>query len=94
MVALDPPTVLFVTALATAVAGSVVAALAYRGSRRNDSRTMRYLSVGVVCIAVFPFVVNYAVTPLVGLSDAAALLGVLLANVAGLLAILYSLEAT
>jgi hypothetical protein len=92
MVALDPPTVLFVTAAATAVAGSVVSWLAYRGARRNDSHTMRYLAVGIVCIAVVPFLVNYGVAPLASLSDAETLLGVLSANVAGLLAILYSLD--
>ena len=92
MVALDPPTVLFLTAAATATAGSVVSGLAYRGARRNDSHTMRYLAVGVAFLTVVTFLVNYGVGPLVALSDAATLLGVLLANVAGLLAILYSLD--
>jgi hypothetical protein len=94
MVAVDPGSVLFVTAALTAVFGTVVAGLAYRGARRNDSDTMRLLAVGILCIAVLPFVVNYAITPVVALSDAMALLAVLSLKVVGLIAILYSLEAT
>jgi hypothetical protein len=85
---------LFGTAAATAAAGVAVAATAYRGARRNDSATMRWLSVGVVCIAVVPFLLTYGVAPALGLDDAGALLGILLANVAGLLAVLYALDAT
>jgi hypothetical protein len=92
MAAVDPATVLFLTAAATAVAGAVVATLAFRGGRRNDSKTMQYLAFGVVCIAVLPFLVNYAIAPVASLSDAETLLGVLTANIAGLLALLYSLE--
>ncbi|MFP8951619.1 hypothetical protein ACLI4Z_01425 [Natrialbaceae archaeon A-arb3/5] len=94
MVVVDPATVLFATALATAVMGTVVAGLAYHGYRRNDSDAMRFLAVGVGCIAVGPFLVSYGLAPLVALSDAATLLGVLCVTIAGLLAILYSLEAT
>ena len=55
---------------------------------------MRYLAVGVACIAVLPFVLLYGVMPALALSDAQSLLAVSLANVAGLLAILYSLDGT
>ncbi|MFC6737116.1 hypothetical protein ACFQEQ_12810, partial [Halolamina salina] len=79
---------------ATAAAGSVVAWLAYQGYRRNDSRAMRFLAIGVACIAVVPFFLTYGAGPLFALSDAATLLAVLLANIAGLLAVLYSLEGT
>jgi len=94
MSAVDPATVLLLTAAATAAFGAAVAGLAYRGARRNDSDAMRWLSVGVICIAVLPFGVNYLLGPFAGLSDAATLLGVLLSFNAGLLAILYSLEGT
>lgn len=94
MAVVDPATVLALAAAATALLGSVVATLAYRGGRRNDSATMQYLAVGIACIAVVPFPVVYGLTPILGLSDAEALLVVLLANVAGLAAILYSLEGT
>lgn len=92
--AIAPAAILFGTAAATAVVGSAVAGLAYRGYRRNGSRAMRFLAVGIVCITVVPFVVSYGLAPIAEVSDAATLLGVLLANVAGLLAILYSLEGT
>jgi hypothetical protein len=83
-----------VAAAATAFAGSVVAGLAYRGAVRNDSAAMRYLAVGIACIAVLPSVVLYGVMPVLALSDAQSLLAVSLANVAGLVAILYSLDGT
>lgn len=86
--------VLTVTAAATAVVGAVVAWLAYRGYRRNDSQAMRFLAVGLVGIAVAPFVVTYGVAPAVGANDATTLLVVLIANIAGLLSILYSLDGT
>lgn len=85
---------MFATAATTALVGSAVAALAYRGYRRNDSDTMRLLAVGVACFTLFPFVLTYAVGPVLGFSDAATLLSVLMVNVVGLLAVLYSLEAT
>jgi len=88
------PGVVAAAAAATAAAGAVVAGLAYRGGRRNDSDAMRYLAVGITCIAVAPFALVYGVQPLLSLSDAQALLAVSLANVAGLLAILYSLDGT
>lgn len=86
--------ILFVTAALTAAVGAGVAWLAYRGYRRNDSEAMRFLAVGIACITVVPFLVSYVVAPVANPSDAASLLAVLGANVAGLLAILYSLEAT
>ncbi|MFW5939178.1 MAG: DUF7521 family protein [Halolamina sp.] len=90
----DAATWLVLASAATAAAGVVVAWLAYLGYRRNDSQAMRFLAIGVACIAVVPFPVTYGVGPLLALSDAATLLVVLLANVAGLLAVLYSLEGT
>lgn len=75
----------------TAGVGLFVAWQAYRGYRRHDSRTMRALAVGLVCLTVVPFVVSYALAPAFGLSDAETLLGVVLADVVGLAAVLYSL---
>ena len=94
MVAVEPATVLFATALATAVVGLVVAGYAYRGYRRNDSLAMFYLSVGIALIAAGPVAISYGLAPLLSLSDAASLLGVLWVTIAGLVAILYSLEGT
>ena len=94
VVDLEPATALFATALVTAVVGALVAGLAYRGYQRNDSDAMRFLAVGIACITIGPFVVSYGLAPAVALSEAATLLGVLLANIVGLVAILYSLEGT
>ena len=91
---IDSAQLLFVTAAATAAVGAAVAGLAYQGYRRNDSQAMRFLAVGLFCITVPPFVLTYGVGPLLGADDATTLLAVLLANVAGLLSILYSLEGT
>lgn len=85
---------LFVTAAATAGVGAAVAWLAYQGYRRNDSQAMRFLAIGLVCITVLPFVVNYGIAEVFGTDDATTLLAVLLSNIAGLLSILYSLEGT
>jgi len=74
-------------ALVTACLGTYVAALAYRGYRRNDSATMRLLAVGVAFVAVVPYVVTYAVSPAVGLSDAGTILGVTLSHLVGLAAL-------
>jgi len=87
-------TVVFGTAATTALVGAAVAALAYRGYRRNDSDAMRFLAVGVACFTVLPFALTYGVAPVAGLGDAATLLGVLTVNVVGLVAVLYSLEGT
>ena len=94
MAGVEAGTIAAIAAGATAAAGSVVAALAYRGARRNDSAAMRYLAVGIACIAVLPFGFLYGLMPLLALSDAQSLLAVSLANVVGLLAILYSLDGT
>ncbi|WP_126663689.1 DUF7521 family protein [Haloterrigena salifodinae] len=71
----------------TAVVGLFVAHLAYRGYRRNDSRTMRALAFGIVCIAVVPYAILYLVDPLLGLTDAQSLLAITLSHTVGLAAI-------
>lgn len=94
MVVAEPGTVLFVTALATALAGVIVAGLAYRGYRRNASPAMFYLAVGILLITVSPFLTSYGVAIALDLSEAVSLLAILGANILGLLSILYSLEGT
>lgn len=71
----------------TAVVGLYVAALAYRGYRENRSPTMRVLAVGILCIAVVPYLVTLAVGPLLALTDAQVILAVTLAHTVGLAAI-------
>ena len=72
---------------ATAVVGLFVAAIAFRGYRQNDSGVMLALAVGVVTITVVPFAVTELFDPLFGLSDAQALVTILLAHTLGLVAI-------
>lgn len=92
MVAADPATVLFATTVATAITGLVVAGTAYRGYRKHDSETMLFLAIGIVLITVSPLVVSYGIAIVFDLAQAVALLGILGANIAGLLSILYSLD--
>jgi hypothetical protein len=76
-----------VGATGTALLGVAVASLAYRGYRRNDSPVMRGLAIGIVAIAVVPFLVVELLAPLLALTDAQALLGATLSHTFGLLAI-------
>ena len=76
-----------VGATGTALLGVAVASLAFRGYRRNDSPVMRGLAIGIVAIAVVPFLVVEFVAPLLALSDAQALLGITVSHTVGLLAI-------
>lgn len=94
MVAADPAVVLFATALATALVGVAVAGLAYQGYRRHDSQAMRFLAYGLLLITVSPFLVSYGIAPALALPEVMSLLTILVANILGLLAILYSLEGT
>lgn len=94
MVAVDPGLVLFVTALTTALAGTIVAAVAYQGYRRNNSIPMFYLAIGIGLIAVGPLLISYGIAPIMDLPDAHSLLGVLWVTIAGLVSILYSLDYT
>lgn len=71
----------------TALLGVIVASLAFRGYRRNDSPVMRGLSVGVIAMAVVPFLVVELLAPLLSLPDAQALLWATLSHTVGLLAI-------
>jgi hypothetical protein len=74
-------------ATGTALLGVAVATLAFRGYRRNDSPVMRALSIGVIAIAVVPFLVVELLAPLLPLTDAQALLGATLSHTVGLLVI-------
>jgi hypothetical protein len=85
-------TVTAVAAALTAGLGCYVSYLAYRGYRRNDSETMRLLAVGVLFVAVVPYLVSAVAAPLARLSDAQAVLGVTLAHTAGLVALYWSFD--
>ena len=76
---------------ATAIAGLAVASLAFRGYRRNDSRPMLYLAVGIVLLTAVPVGADYALRGLTPASDAAVLLAVTASHLGGVLAVLYAL---
>lgn len=94
MVAVDAGVVLFATAFATAAVGLLVASIAYRGYRRNASRAMYFLAIGIVFITVTPLLASYGIAAILPLPEALTLLFILCGNILGLLAILYSLERT
>lgn len=78
-------------AVVTAVAGALVAYQAYRGYRRNRSRPMLYLAVGIALLTAVPVGVDYALAALTGATDAEILLAVTVAHLAGVSVILYAL---
>lgn len=75
----------------TAAVGLFVAYQAYRGFRRNESRPMLYLAIGIFLVTTVSFVASHVVVVALGTSDAVALLVRTLLDVAGLSAILYAL---
>lgn len=74
----------------TALVGFFVAYQAYRGYRRNDSRPMLFLGVGIAFVTTVSFVVSTLVARPLGASEGLAVLSWTLANVAGLAAIFYA----
>ena len=74
----------------TALVGFFVAYQAYRGYRRNDSRPMLYLGVGIAFVTTVSFAVSTLVVRPLGASDALAFLSWTCANVVGLAAIFYA----
>ncbi|MFC4548920.1 DUF7521 family protein [Halorussus sp. GCM10023401] len=87
----DSAGLVFAFAAVTAVAGAFVAFLAYRGYRRNDSRPMLYLAVGIALLTTVPVGLNHALSALTGATDAAILLAITVAHLAGVASILYAL---
>ncbi|WP_459192470.1 DUF7521 family protein [Halosimplex sp. J119] len=75
----------------TAVVGLFVAYQAFRGYRRNDSRPMLFLGLGIFLVTALPFVVTSVLAGPLGASDAVAVLAWTLLEIAGLSSILYAL---
>ena len=88
--AFDPDTVAWASRALTAAVGLFVAALAYRGFRRNDAPKMRALAVGIglLTAGVFTAVV---LAELAGVGGGVVLLVRGLVTVLGLCAVLYAL---
>mgnify|MGYP000398038962 CR=1 FL=1 len=75
----------------TAAVGLFVVYQAYRGYRRNDSRPMLFLGLGIFLVTVLPFVVTTLLAAVPGVSDAAVLLSWTVLEIAGLGSIFYAL---
>lgn len=78
------------TALLTAVAGAFVAYQGYRGYRRNDSRPMLFLAVGILLLTTVPFLISAVVAFAGAGGPASSELAARVTSVVGLLAVLYS----
>lgn len=48
--------------VASVVLGLIIGYQAYRGFRRNDSRSMQYLSVGLILLTAVPFTLSFTGT--------------------------------
>lgn len=83
---------IFLVALTSATLGGLVAGLAYRGYRRNESTPMLYLAVGVAFLTVVPFVLSYSIDGVTDATDAQILLVITGCHLTGLLAIAHSLR--
>jgi hypothetical protein len=75
----------------TAAVGLFVAYQAYRGYRRNESRPMLYLALGIVLLTAAPVGVDYALMTLTTAADAEILVVITVPHLAGVLTILYAL---
>lgn len=87
---LTPDGIAWASRAVTAVVGLFVAALAYRGFRRNDAPKMRLLAVGIALLTTGVFLA-VTVAEQVGAGDGVVLLTRGVVTVAGLCAVLYAL---
>lgn len=89
---LSPDAVAWGSRALTAAVGLFVAALAYRGFRRNDAPRMRWLAVGIGLLTAGSFLAA-AVGVGAGAGPGVVLVARGLATVAGLCAVLFALLA-
>ncbi len=75
----------------TGIVGLFVASVAYRGYRRNESRPMLYLALGIVLLTAVPAAVNVLLTASTGATDAEILLSLTVSHLCGVVSILYAL---
>jgi uncharacterized membrane protein YidH (DUF202 family) len=84
-------TVVLLLALATVVLGLYISYQAYRGYRRNQSRPMLFLAVGIVLLTFVPAVFSTLGANVQAIAGETVLLG-FLSRLAGLLSILYGIN--
>ncbi|KAB1193579.1 hypothetical protein GJR96_09015 [Haloferax sp. MBLA0076] len=75
----------------SAVLGLFIARKAYQGYRRNDSTPMLLLAVGIVLLTAVPAVFSFGLSTFTTLPGSAVVLVTNLSEIAGLVAIAYSL---
>ena len=75
----------------TAAVGLFVAYQAYRGFRRNDSRPMLFLGVGIFFVTTVSFALSTLAVGALGAPDAVAVLTWTVLEILGLAAIFYAL---
>lgn len=81
----------FVLAMVTVVLGLYISYQAYRGYRRNQSRPMLFLSVGIVLLTFVPAVFSTLAANLAVIASVSVLLS-FLSRLLGLLSILYGIK--
>ncbi|WP_152419415.1 DUF7521 family protein [Halobiforma nitratireducens] len=74
-----------------ALIGTVIAYQAYRGYRRNDAPSMLYLSIGLLLLTLFPFLVNVSINTFTDAQQVATVFFENVSRLLGLVAITYSL---
>lgn len=83
--------VVFVLAMATVVLGLYISYQAYRGYRRNRSRPMLYLAIGIVLLTFVPAVFSTLGANAAAIQEASVTLS-FLSRLAGLCSILYGIK--
>jgi len=58
---------LLAISVGSVVLGLVIGYQAYRGFRRNDSRAMQFLSLGLILLTAVPFTLSFGITALMQL---------------------------
>jgi hypothetical protein len=84
--------VVYGTVLVTMVLGALITFRAYQGYRRNGSRPMLYLAVGLVFVTVVPPLVSVLLANLTALPGWAVVTAMAISQIVGLSSILYSLH--
>lgn len=74
-----------------ALFGTVIAYQAYRGYRRNDARSMLYLSIGLLLLTLCPFLVNAVINTFTETTRIVTVFAENVSRLLGLVAITYSL---
>jgi phosphoglycerol transferase MdoB-like AlkP superfamily enzyme len=77
--------------LLTAILGTLITHRAYEGYRRNRSKPMLYLALGLVLVTVVPPVVSLVLSNLTALPGWLVVLAMTTSQICGLVSILYSL---